>query len=112
MFYGNENKSRRIFGDYTAMNLDVFMIWRFRNVEGVLADIKSVNMDCCIFNNGSKITYDFKNEMVTIDDNNSIFPKVKTIPIRECTKDVLINEYKFKERFDNRHNLSFQNKEE
>ena len=88
------------------------MIWRFRNVEGVLADIKSVNMERCIFKNGSTITYNFKDETVTIDDKNSIFPKVKTIPIKECNKDVLINEFKFKERLDNRHNLSYQNKEE
>ena len=90
-----------------SMSLDQFMIWRFRNIEGVLDDIKSWNLNTCVFKNGSTITYDLKNNLVTIDEKNtglSIEPI--TISIEECTKNKLINDFGFKERFINRHEFS------
>lgn len=93
------------------MTLDQIMIWRFRNIEGVLADIKSWNMDTCEFNNGTIIKYDFKNLTITINNRNSLFGKSATLPIKDCNKDILIKEYGFIERFDNRHGLSFKQEE-
>lgn len=49
------------------MSLDQFMLWRFRMLEGVLDGIKSWNLNECVFNDGSKITYDVKNELITIE---------------------------------------------
>ena len=49
------------------MSLDQFMLWRFRMFEGVLDGIKSWNLNECVFNDGSKITYDVKNELITIE---------------------------------------------
>ncbi len=93
------------------MTLDQFMIWRFRNVEGVLDDIQSWNMNECVFKNGSKILYDVKADLVTVVDNHSIFGVTRTMPIKECTKDKLIKDFSFKERFENRHSLSYGNVE-
>jgi hypothetical protein len=91
------------------MNLDQFMLWRFRNIEGVLAGIKSWNLDTCVFNNGKTIKYDVKNDVLTIEDTTNLYTMPITLKITECTKKKLINEYGFQERFENRHNLSFGN---
>ena len=89
------------------MSLDQFMIWRFRNIEGVLDDIRSWNLTNCTFKNGSTINYDLANEKVTIDSKNINAPlEPVTLTLKECTKDKLINEFGFKERFINRHELS------
>lgn len=89
------------------MNLDQFMLWRFKNIEGVLAGIKSWNLDTCVFNNGKTIKYDIKNDVLTIEDATNVFTIPITLKIMECTKKKLI-ELGFKERFENRHNLSFE----
>lgn len=93
------------------MTLDQFMIWRFRNIEGVLDDIQTWNMNECNFKNGSKIIYDLKTDLVTIVNNNSIFGNTTTLPLKECTKDKLIKDFGFRERILNRHNLSYGNVE-
>ena len=75
------------------MSLDQFMLWRFRMIEGVLDEIKSWNLNECIFNNGSKITYDLKNELITI-----YTPKKNEIMLfANITKEKLA-EFGFKER--------------
>lgn len=89
------------------MNLDQFMLWRFKNIEGVLAGIKSWNLDTCVFNNGKTIKYDIKNDVLTIEDTTNVFTLPITLKITECTKKKLI-ELGFKERFENRHSLSFE----
>ena len=89
------------------MNLDQFMLWRFKNIEGVLAGIKSWNLDTCVFNNGKTIKYDIKNDVLTIEDTTNVFTLPITLKITECTKKKLI-ELGFKERFVNRHSLSFE----
>lgn len=89
------------------MNLDQFMLWRFRNIEGVLAGIKSWNLDTCVFYNGKTIKYDVKNDILTIEDTTNLYTMPITLKITECTKKKLIDEYGFRERFENRHGLSF-----
>lgn len=89
------------------MGLDQLMIWRFRNIEGVLADVKSWNMNECIFTDGSSIKYDLKNDKVTVDSKHGIFDMSDTMTTSACTKQLLIDKYGFRERFDNRHTLSF-----
>ena len=89
------------------MNLDQFMLWRFKNIEGVLAGIKSWNLDTCVFNNGKTIKYDIKNDALTIEDTTNVFTLPITLKITECTNKKLI-ELGFKERFENRHSLSFE----
>ena len=75
------------------MSLDQFMLQRFRMIEGVLDEIKSWNLNECIFNNGSKITYDLKNELITI-----YTPKKNEIMLfANITKEKLA-EFGFKER--------------
>lgn len=93
------------------MNLDQFMLWRFKNIEGVLAGIKSWNLDTCVFNNGKTIKYDIKNDVLTIEDTTNVFTMPITLKITECTKKKLI-ELGFKERFENRHSLSFEKEKE
>lgn len=93
------------------MNLDQFMLWRFKNIEGVLAGIKSWNLDTCVFNNGKTIKYDIKNDVLTIEDTTNVFTLPITLKITECTKKKLI-ELGFKERFENRHSLSFEKEKE
>ena len=83
------------------------MLWRFKNIEGVLAGIKSWNLDTCVFNNGKTIKYDIKNDVLTIEDTTNVFTLPITLKITECTKKKLI-ELGFKERFENRHSLSFE----
>lgn len=92
------------------MSLDMLMIWRFRNIEGVLADIKSWNMNKCVFTDGSTISYDLNNETVTVDSKHDITDIVETMPLSACTKQNLISKYGFTERLDNRHSLSYENK--
>lgn len=92
------------------MHLEQFMLWRFRNVEGVLEGIKSWNYDTCIFNNGKTIKYDVKNDTLTIIDTTNMFAMPITLKISECTKKKLIDEYGFKERTENRHSLSYGTK--
>lgn len=94
------------------MGLDQFMIWRFRNVEGVLADIKSWNMNECVFADGSTISYDLKNNTVTVDSKHDITDIIDTMPLSACTKENLISKYGFRERFDNRHVLSYGKQDE
>ena len=94
------------------MGSDTLMIWRFRNVEGVLADIKSWNMNECVFTDGSTISYDLKNNTVTVDIKHDIDDVVDTIPLSACTKQNLISKYGFRERFDNRHLLSYGKQDE
>ena len=75
------------------MSLDQFMLWRFRMLEGVLDGIKSWNLYECVFNDSSKITYDLKNELVTIET-----PKKSGIMLfANVTKEKLA-EFGFKER--------------
>lgn len=87
------------------MSLDQFMLWRFRMLEGVLDGIKSWNMNECIFNDGSKITYDVKNELITIET-----PKKSDIMLfANVTKEKLA-EFGFKERGpESRHSSSYDN---
>ena len=84
------------------MTTDQFMLWRFRFVEGVLDNIKSWNMNECVFNDGSKITYDTKNELMTITTKT----KSDIILFSKVTKEKL-EEFGFTERLDNRHSSSF-----
>lgn len=84
------------------MGLDQFMLWRFRFIEGVLADVKSWNMNECVFKDGSKITYDLKNELITITTPK----KIETMLFANVTKEKLA-EFGFRERTDNRHNCSY-----
>lgn len=88
------------------MNLDAFMIWRFKNVEGVLDNIKSWNLDSCLFTDGSSITYSLKDGYLTIDKNL----KKTSLKFEECSAERLIGEFGFKERQENRHELSFKEK--
>lgn len=91
------------------MTPDQFMIFRFRNIEGVLADVQSWNMTECKFKDGSTITYNPKTLDVTIDSKKSIFSMEPiTLPLSACTKKKLIDEFGFKERTENRHNLSYE----
>lgn len=94
------------------MDIVNLMTWRFRNIEGVLDNIKSWDMDKCIFTTGDKISYDLKNGTVTIEKHSLFSPIVKTMKVEECTKKVLIEQFGFKERLDNRHSLSFEQKQE
>lgn len=88
------------------------MIWRFRNIEGVLADIKSWNMNECVFIDGSVISYDVKNDTVTVHSKHNITDVIDTMPLSACTKQNLISKYGFRERFDNRHSLSYGKQDE
>ena len=54
------------------MSLDQLMLWRFRNIEGVLDNSQSWNMVECKFEDGSTITYDYTNSMVTIDSKKKM----------------------------------------
>ena len=84
------------------MTTDQFMLWRFRYFEGVLDNIKSWNLTECVFNDGSKITYDLKNELITLET-----PKKRDIMLfSKITKDI-IKEFGFTERTENRHNCSY-----
>lgn len=94
------------------MGLDQMMIWRFRNIEGVLADIKSWNMNECVFIDGSVISYDVKNDTVTVHSKHNITDVIDTMPLSACTKQNLISKYGFRERFDNRHSLSYGKQDE
>lgn len=95
------------------MGLDQLMLWRFRNIEGVLDNIQSWNMNECKFKDGSTITYDYANNMVTIDSKKNIFAMQHvTVPLSACTKDAMISEYGFVERTTNRHNLSYGKQED
>lgn len=95
------------------MSLDKFMLWRFRNIEGVLDNIQSWNMVECKFKDGSTITYDYANDMVTIDSKKKIFAmQPVTVPLSACTKEAMISEYGFVERTTNRHSLSYCKQEE
>lgn len=94
------------------MSLDTLMIWRFRNIEGVLADIKSWNMNECVFTDGSTISYDLKNETVTVNSKHDITDVIDTMPLSACTKQNLISKYGFRERSDNRHVLSYGKQDE
>ena len=95
------------------MGLDQLMLWRFRNIEGVLDNIQSWNIKECKFKDGSTITYDYANNMVTIDSKNNIFAiQPVTVPLSACTKEAMISEYLFAERTTNRHNLSYGKQED
>jgi hypothetical protein len=95
------------------MSLDQLMLWRFRNIEGVLDNIQSWNMVECKFEDGSTITYDYTNNMVTIDSKKNIFAmQPVTVSLSACTKEAMISEYGFVERTTNRHNLSYGIQEE
>jgi len=95
------------------MGLDQFMIWRFRNVEGVLDNIKSWNLNECKFNDGSSITYDLKAGTLTIDSKKNIFAmEPVTVQMSACNKEDLISEYGFVERTTNRHSLSYGKQDE
>ena len=84
------------------MTTDQFMLWRFRMLEGILDNIKSWNMNECLFNDGSKITYDTKNELITIET-----PTNRDIMLfSQLTKEKLFS-MGFKERTVNRHNTSY-----
>lgn len=85
------------------MGLVEFMIFRFKNIEGVLDSIKSWNITECVFDNGTRIKYDYKNGLVSII---SVLGDVIVLPIKDCTKENLINKYGFKERNTNRHHLT------
>lgn len=94
------------------MGLDQMMLWRFKNIEGVLSDIVSWNMNECKFNDGSQINYDYKNGNVTVTSTISIDSTTETMPLSACTKQVLIDKFGFRERFDNRHSLSYGKQDE
>lgn len=84
------------------MSPDQFMLWRFRMVEGILDNIKSWNLTECVFKDGSKITYDNKNELITIET-----PTDRDIMLfSQLTKEKLFK-MGFKERTVNRHNGSY-----
>ena len=84
------------------MTTDQFMLWRFRMLEGILDNIKSWNLNECLFNDGSKITYDIKNELITIET-----PTNRDIMLfSQLTKEKLFS-MGFKERTVNRHNASY-----
>lgn len=90
------------------MSLDQLMIWRFRNIEGVLDNVQSWNMNECKFNDGSTIIYDLKNDTVTIDSKqNTFMMKPAVIPLTACTKEELTTKYGFTERTSDRHLLSY-----
>lgn len=82
------------------------MVWRFRTTEGILDDIAHYNMSECVFDNGSRFIYDYTNEIIEIENHNSVFSKNETLSFRECTKEKLIS-MGFKERHYNRHSQSF-----
>ena len=85
------------------MNLDQFMLWRFRLLEGVLDGIKSWNLYECVFNDGSKITYDLKNELITIET-----PKKSGIMLFANVTKEKLEEFGFKERSpETRHTASY-----
>ena len=85
------------------MSLDQFMLWRFRTLEGDLDGIKSWNLYECIFNDGSKITYDIKNELITIETQK----KSGIMLFANVTKENLA-EFGFKERGpETRHTASY-----
>lgn len=88
------------------MTADQFMLWRFRTTEGILAGIKSWNLTECVFENGSKITYDNSTETVTIENHNGLINKTETMKFCELTKMKLFS-MGFKERSVNRHSSSF-----
>ena len=89
------------------MTPDQFMLWRFRNIEGILADIRTWNMTECIFNNGSRILYDNTNEIITIENHNTILSKTETMRFSEVSKHKLFC-MGFKERSDKeRHSCSY-----
>lgn len=85
------------------MSLDQFMLWRFRLLEGVLDGIKSWNLYECVFNDGSKITYDLKNELITIET-----PKKSGIMLFANVTKEKLEEFGFKERCsETRHTASY-----
>lgn len=89
------------------MSPDQFMLWRFRTTEGILADILSWNMTECVFKNGSKFIYDNTNEIITIENHNSVLPKTETMRFSELTKHKLFC-MGFKERPElERHSSSY-----
>lgn len=85
------------------MSLEQFMLWRFRMFEGVLDGIKSWNLYECVFNDCSKITYDLKNELVTIET-----PKKSGIMLFSNVTKENLAEFGFKERGpETRHTASY-----
>ena len=86
------------------MTLDQLMLFRFRNIEGVLDNIQSWNVNTCVFDFGTTLQYDYKADTVTVTD---VFGNTTILPIKECTKDTLIAKFNCTERTTNRHNLSY-----
>ena len=89
-----------------ATNLQIFM---FTRLSGVLDGITSYNTSIIEFSNGSKIFMDPKNEIVTIENHNSLFAKDATLTFRECTL-AKLKELGFTERGrETRHSSSYDN---
>lgn len=84
------------------MTLDRFMIWRFKTIEGILANVKSWNVYECVFFDDKKIIYDFQKEDATI-----VFSATdrKTFKFKELTIEKL-KELGFAERTEDRHESS------
>lgn len=81
-------------------------LYRFCTTDGVLDGIISSNLYETVFENGSKFVYDFQNELIEIDNRNSVFSKRETISLSACTVDYL-KKLGFKERTVNRHEMSY-----
>lgn len=87
-----------------AMNQQLFM---FTRLTGVLDNIVSYNTSEIVFENGSIIRMDQTNEIISIENHNSLFAKNVTMSYRECTLDKL-KEMGFIERTHNRHSQSYE----
>lgn len=87
-----------------AMNQQLFM---FTRLTGVLDNIVSYNTSEIVFDNGSIIRMDQTNEIISIENHNSLFAKNVTMSYRECTLDKL-KEMGFIERTRNRHSQSYE----
>lgn len=88
------------------MTLDKFMLWRFRTTEGVLDHIDHYNMNECVFDNGSKFSYDYVNDIIEIENHNTVFSKYEKLSFNECTK-AKLKSIGFTERNYNRHSQSY-----
>lgn len=86
------------------MNQQLFM---FTRLTGVLDNIVSYNTSEIVFDNGYIIRMDQINEIISIENHNSLFAKNVTMSYRECTLDKL-KEMGFIERTHNRHLQSYE----
>lgn len=93
------------------MDITQFAIWRFRNAEGVMKYIKSWNGTECVLDVKGKIvkiTYDLKNETISIQDKLSPFAQPIVVRFDEFVPTMKKLDYYELRPDSERHSLSYQ----